>query len=57
MTNAHLPPTLVRIPISETQDQRKAREKRGEPLPHFSYVAHRIEDKQDSPNKPEKNKP
>lgn len=37
-----LPPTLVRIPISETTDQRKAREKAGEPLPHISYVAHSV---------------
>ncbi len=30
---------LVTVPITETEDQRKARVKQGIPLPHFSYVA------------------
>lgn len=30
---------LVTVPITETAEQRRDREKRGEPLPQFSYVA------------------
>ena len=30
---------LVTVPITETEAERKAREKQGIPLPHFSYVA------------------
>lgn len=37
-----LPPVLVTIPISETQDQRRERERLRQPLPHISYVAHSV---------------
>lgn len=37
-----LPPVLVTVPITESADQRKARESRKEPLPHISYVAHSV---------------
>jgi len=30
---------LVTVPITETPEQAKQRMKRGEPLPHFSYMA------------------
>lgn len=32
---------LIQRPVTENPDQRKAREKKGEPLPHVSYCVSR----------------
>ena len=41
MTAPYTDKTLITRPISETPDQRKAREKRKEPLPMVSYCVSR----------------